>query len=223
MPGIVERDESGQEIKQLISDEMIEAEERNGGQVMDDDLGEDMGEDVEEVSVEWSEKMRDQINASKQSRSSMLMSQEARDSLAQRSEKNLQKPSRAPSGKLLETVSIDPKDVKKRAKLRKQMKSQIVKKTEATKDPYANKEKQKAEFMKKIKKELKSFNSDPKNVKQMQKLTSKQLNLLQNEQLRQLYVEREVLKKQAEEVKRLEWLHNNVDNSHGLKNRHDPL
>ena len=47
--------------------------------------------------------------------------------------------------------------------------------------------------------------------------------MLKNEQLRQLYDEREVLRRQADEIKRLEWLHNNVNNSHGLKNRHEPV
>jgi len=54
----------------------------------------------------------------------------------------------------------------------------------------------------------------------MQKLSEKQLNVLKYEQLRQLYDEREVLKTQAEEVKRLEWLNKKLNHSYGLKNRH---
>ena len=55
----------------------------------------------------------------------------------------------------------------------------------------------------------------------MQKMSKRQLEALKNEQLRQLYDEREVLKAQAEEVKRLEWLAKNVNHSYGLKNRHE--
>ena len=46
-----------------------------------------------------------------------------------------------------------------------------MKKTEPTKDRYENKEKEKADFMKNIQKELRSLKGDPKKIKQMQKLS----------------------------------------------------
>ena len=57
----------------------------------------------------------------------------------------------------------------------------------------------------------------------MQKLSKKQLELLKNEQLRQLYDEREVLKQQSEEGKRLEWLNKKANHSLGQKNRHEAM
>ena len=39
--------------------------------------------------------------------------------------------------------------------------------------------------------------------------------------MRQLYDERIVLQKQAEEIKRLEWLDRHINHSYKLKNRHD--
>lgn len=45
--------------------------------------------------------------------------------------------------------------------------------------------------------------------------------MMKDEQLRQIYDEREVLKTQAEEVKRLEWLNKKLNHSYGLKNRHN--
>lgn len=68
-----------------------------------------------------------------------------------RSQKNLHGSSqRPPSGKLIETVSLDPSEEKKRLKLKKFMKNQIVKKTEPQRDPYANKDKERSDYMKKI-------------------------------------------------------------------------
>ena len=58
-------------------------------------------------------------------------------------------------------------------------------------------------------------------MKKVGKLSKKQLKQLKAEQLRQLCDEREVLKAQAEEVKRLEWLNDRINHSYGLKNRHD--
>ena len=104
-------------------------------------------------------------------------------------------------------------------RLRKAMRRRIVKKSEPQRDPYVDKQLEKQEFLKRVQKDLKPLNGDPKGIKKMQKLSKKQLELLKNEQLRQLYDEREVLKKQAEEVKRLEWLNKKANHSLGLKRK----
>lgn len=48
--------------------------------------------------------------------------------------------------------------------------------------------------MKKVQKDLHGLAGDPKSIKKMQKMSKRQLEALKNEQLRQLYDEREVLK-----------------------------
>ena len=62
---------------------------------------------------------------------------------------------------------MDPIEEKKRLKLKKLMREKIVKKPEPAGDPYANKEKEKSDFMRKIQKDLKGLAGDPKKIKQM--------------------------------------------------------
>ena len=122
---------------------------------------------------------------------------------------------------MLHTVSIDPEAQQQHSALRQQLKKDFVKKTEPRKDPYEDKQKDRKKYSKKITKDLKKLAGDPKQIKRMQELTKEQLALLKDEQLRQLYDEREVLRMQNEEIKRLEWLNKRVNHSYGLKNRHE--
>lgn len=120
------------------------------------------------------------------------------------------------------SVSGDPDQDRKIKKLRKKMRKNIIKKTEANPDPYKDKKLDKEDFLKKVQQDLRKLSAagDPKGLRQMQKLSDQQLKMLKDEQLRQVYDEREVLKTQAEEVKRLEWLNKKLNHSYGLKNRH---
>ena len=87
-------------------------------------------------------------------------------------------------------------------------------------DPYADRKQEKIDFMKKVQRDLKKLAGDPKQMKRMANLSNQQLKQVKYEKLRQIYDEREVLKTQAEEIKRLEWLNKKLNHSYGLKNRH---
>ena len=63
-------------------------------------------------------------------------------------------------------------------RLRKAMRRKIVKKSEPQRDPYVDKQLEKQEFLKRVQKDLKPLNGDPKGIKKMQKLSKKQLELL---------------------------------------------
>ena len=59
--------------------------------------------------------------------------------------------SRAPTaGYLLESVSLEPAEEKRRLKLKKHLRNAIIKKSDPVKDPYADKNKEKSDFLKKI-------------------------------------------------------------------------
>jgi hypothetical protein len=121
-----------------------------------------------------------------------------------------------PDGRLIESqIDLDSDQKRMRKKLRTKMRKDFVKKTQKG-DPYADKEREKQDFMKGIQRDLKKLAGDPKGINKMRKLNDQQLKHLKDEQMRQLYDEREVLKTQAEEVKRLEWLAKNVNHSYGL-------
>ena len=81
--------------------------------------------------------------------------------------------SRAPTavGHLIETVSLEPAEEKKRIKLKKHLRDQIVRKVDPVKDPYADKSKEKAEFLKKIQKDIRGLIGDPKKIKQLKNLS----------------------------------------------------
>ena len=124
---------------------------------------------------------------------------------------------------MLNSVSVDPDEESLRENLRSKLKKKFVKKNEPPQDPYVNRQQDQKRYAKQLQKDLRKMKGDPKKVKEMQKLSKEQLALLKDEQLRQLYDEREVLRTQNEEIKRLQWLNKKLNHSYGLKNRHDPV
>ncbi len=98
------------------------------------------------------------------------------------------------AGHMMHSVSVDPEDQRKHKKLRKELKTRFVNDIEPPTDPYGDKVQQKDEFLNKLQRDLRKVNGDPKGMNKMQKLSKKQLEMLKQEQLRQVYDEREVLK-----------------------------